>query len=588
MALPNYTPSGTVMFGSVPWDSSYVGVRLYGSLSEQQSDISSMMTITSSNYVYVGRNRRLKVSVPADRLYHCNYCMYRNASLTDGWIYCFVTDVRYVNDSTTEVSIETDVFQTYLYGVDWTIPACFIERETVPSESEEYLMTSEPDFPLVYEVDGVSHKWFDVGGFIVMTASEPKENSSVIDDVLNPNGYYADPANVTVIKGIPMGCNYYFAGSVTEGLPIITEQLESILNRLAQAGSTDSIVSVFTIPDFYVSHYLDTYGHGFNETNTQNDEPGTFQTSFQAPALGTSLDGYTPRNRKLLYYPYTFIRLTDYNGSTSELRYELLGGNTQIDVKYVPSPACQALVYPDHYMGRTGYDVGIVTAAGAQGSWTSQTYQNWLAQNSGTIALTVAGIALAGAVGGATVASASRALAPVEAASPVMTSAGLSAGIEAAASSPIVRHLATGAAVGAGMLAQQTMNASKQPTVTRGQQGPDVTLASGMQGAHAERVCCRASVASQIDEFFDRWGYAVERIEDVNITSRASWNYVKTNGATPRSSNVAAGSTAPFSRGRGTPAEALDVIRRAFDSGVTFWHTTDGYGDYSLANGVTG
>ena len=96
----------------------------------------------------------------------------------------------------------------------------------------------------------------------------------------------------------------------------------------------------------------------------------------------------------------------------------------------------------------------------------------------------------------------------------------------------------------------------------------------------------KKEVAQQIDQFFDRWGYAVERIEAVNITSRPSWNYVKTGGAAPRSLNVGAGSTAPFTRGRGTPADALDVIRRAFDGGITFWHNTANFGDYSQSNAL--
>lgn len=585
MALPNYSPSGIISFGCVPWDVSYSHVRLYTSLSEQQSDISSLMTTKagSDDYVYIGRNRRLKVSLPADSLYHCNYCMYQNASVGSGWIYCFVSDVQYVNDHTSEVTLDTDVFQTYLYGTDWTIPACFIERETAPSDTDDYMWGEEPGFPLTYDVDGVRHKWFDVGGFVVMTASRPEKNSDLIDSILNPAGYYAEPANVTVMKGVAQGCNYYFAGSVAEGMPIITEQLESILNTLAQAGATESIVSVFTIPDFYVDEYIDSFGQGFNENNTHNDEPGTFETSFDVPSKGDSLNGYVPRNKKLLRYPYTYLRLTDYNGSVSELRYELLG-NEQIDVKYAPSPACQALVYPDLYMGRTGYEAGIVTAAGAQGSWTSQTYQNWLAQNSGMIALTVAGIALAGMSGGATLASASGALGAGRAA--IASGARhMSLAAPQAAMSQGMRKLA-GAGAAAGLAYQTLTGASKQPTVTRGQHGVDVSLASGMQGAHAERMCCVPQVAEMIDEFFDRWGYAIERIEAVNITSRPSWNYVKTQGAAPRSANVGSGTGVPVSRGRGTPAEALDVIRRAFDAGVTFWHTTSGFGDFSLANGV--
>ena len=148
MALPNYSPSGKILFGSVPWDSGYSNVRLYTSLEEQYNDIATRMTLSSDNYTYIGRNRRLKVAIEADRLYHCNYCMYRNESLTDGYIYCFVSDVKYINDHTSEITLDTDVFQTDLYGVDWQIPACFIERETTPSEDSKYMYSQEPSFTM--------------------------------------------------------------------------------------------------------------------------------------------------------------------------------------------------------------------------------------------------------------------------------------------------------------------------------------------------------------------------------------------------------------------------------------------------------
>ena len=588
MALPNYSPSGRIIFGSVPWDSSYVNVRLYSSLTEQYNDIASMMNTSAgaNDYVYIGRNRRLKVQIEADRLYHCNYCMYRNDSITDGWIYCFVSDVQYVNDHTSEVTLETDVFQTYLYQTDWTIPACFIERETTPSEDDRYMLTSEPDFPLIYTVDQVTHQWFDASAFVIMTCGNPKENQNIIEDVLNPMGYYASPAPVSCYKGLIEGCNMFVASGISP-TGIITEDIEAFLNKMNQAGSIESIVAVFTIPSFAADEIFPLLENQFVSTNTRPDGPTFSNVQFDAPPRGTSLNGYTPRNKKLLYYPYNFCKLTDFNGSTSELRYELMGNDGQIDIKYVVSPTCQAFAYPDSYMGITGYDVGIVTACGAQGSWANNTFTTWLAQNSGTIALTIAGLAVAGAAGAATVGAASAALVPVEAASPVMTSAGLGAGLAAAASNPLVSKTVMGAAAGAGMMANSAWNASKQPTVTRGQTGVDVTFATGMQGVHAERVCCKAEIAEQIDEFFDRWGYEVDRIEGVDITSRPSWNYVKTQGSAPRSVNVAAGSAAPFSRGRGTPAEALDVIRRAFDNGVTFWHTTTNFGNFSLANGVS-
>lgn len=187
MSLPNYSPSGQILFGSVPWDNGYTNVRLYTNLSDQYSDISSRMTLSSSNYKYIGRNRTLKVNIEADRLYHCNYCMYKNNSLTDGWIYCFITDVQYDNDHTTIVTLETDVFQTYLYNVDWSIPACYVDRETVADDSNDAsLYTDEADFSLPYIITAENHKLFNMHSIFILSTNRFEQSDSAIDHYKKP------------------------------------------------------------------------------------------------------------------------------------------------------------------------------------------------------------------------------------------------------------------------------------------------------------------------------------------------------------------------------------------------------------------
>ena len=577
MALPNYSPQGRILFGSVPWDDSYSDVRLYPDLTTQYNDLAERMVLSTTDYVYVGRNRRLKVDIEADRLYRCNYCMYRNDSLTDGYIYCFVSDVQYINDHTSEVTLTTDVFQTYLHSVDWTIPACFIERETVPSEDDYYMYTPEPDFSLTHVVDGQTHDMFELGGFVVATCADPQQNSSIIDDILNPGGYYAKPAQTVARNGIVNGAAYYYT-SANNSAPI-TEGVENILNGLMQAGSIESVVSVFSVPTFAVSGLSD----GWLNSPSGQRGPTEWEDSFTIPDRGTTLDGYAPRNRKLLYWPYTFIRLTDHNGSTSDLRYELMGSN-DINIRYVMSPACQALAYPALYAGANGWEVGITTQCGAVGSWSNSAFQSWLSQNAGTIALTLAGIAFNGIQGAQTVNAASRDL--MSSANAADSRAARNALTQANGLYQHGESMAGRAGTAAASLLASGVDAAHQPTMTRGQSELNLLFGSGVQGVSAYRMACKSEIAQSIDSFFDRFGYAVGRIETPSLSGRPAWNYVRTQGAAPRSANVGPGGAAPFSRGRGTPADALSVIASALDSGVTFWHTTDGFGDYSQSNGV--
>lgn len=588
MSLPNYSPSGKILFGSVPWDNGYTNVRLYTNLTDQYNDIVSRMTLSSTGYKYIGRNRTLDVSIAADRMYHCNYCMYKNESLTDGWIYCFITDVQYINDHTSRITLETDVFQTYLYNVDWTIPACFIERETVPSESTKYLVTNEPDFSLDYRIISETSYSFSSDAYVVIVTSEtPTDEYKLnIENWLNKEGWSAVPAKTTIYKGNALGANFYVIpqplGDTNK------EALTNFLNHMTWAGASDAIIGIFTAPTFAFE------GIGGREqifTSTSGpDSRSTTQRTFEVPSRGSTVDGYSPHNAKLLYYPYTYCKVSDGNCSSVDLKYELLDDNT-IAIKYTPSLSCQCAVLPVKYAGTSfNFDFGFVTKCGTQGTWNSDQYGNWLAQNAGKIALSVVGVGLAAYTGGASLASATAAL---SAANTIRDSDGYftqqrASGLEQYGATTHQQATSTlgGAAAAAGGIAATLRDSSMKPSITKGQANQDLLHSTGLQGVRAFKYQVRSELAQQIDEFFDRWGYSVSRIESVNITSRPSWNYVKTSGAAAKSYNSGAGSSAPFSRGRGTPAAALAIINKAFDSGVTFWHTTSSYGNFNLDNSL--
>lgn len=83
-------------------------------------------------------------------------------------------------------------------------------------------------------------------------------------------------------------------------------------------------------------------------------------------------------------------------------------------------------------------------------------------------------------------------------------------------------------------------------------------------------VAVRREFAEMIDEFFDMYGYAIERVKVPNVNGRRSWNYVKCQNSCHKGN---------------MPANFLDQINDIFDAGITFWHTSD-VGNYSLDNSI--
>lgn len=588
MGLPNYSPEGIINFGNVPWDNSYDNIMLFSSLTEQYETINGTAHISSDNYTYIGRNRRIKVAIPADKLYHCNYCWYKNASVTKGWIYCFITDVEYINDNTSEITIETDVFQTYLYNIDWTLPPCFVERETVANDKDDkYLLTAEPDFSLLYTVDGQKDTWFENGGYVIISCDHPTQDSSIAQPILNPSGWYGEPVKTAPYKGIPQGCEFHFCHLEKGGA--VSDDAAAYIEGINKAGCSNSVLAIFSVPKLWNGRPTDD-GNLNADPHSVGEQEFADDVSWEIPCVnrGNTIDGYTPRNRKLLYYPYTFCRLTDYNGTTIDLKYELFTGTPTISFHYLPTGTCQCLVWPNNYQNMDNNYLHMATVpCGALGSWSSDSFQTWFAQNSGQIMASTIDMALTVMPGGASIKGAEAALKVGKITSKAVgerTAKNIINDIKDTRAKEDLQTRALG--MQAANLAAQAVDAYHQPTVIKGNTSLDLAYATGTQGVHTLKMCVKSEIAEQIDQFFDMYGYNIERIKNIQINSRKCWNYVKTQGACAKSMRLIPNNDAPFNRGAGTPAAALSVISSAFDNGITFWHSMESFGDYSQDNSI--
>ena len=83
------------------------------------------------------------------------------------------------------------------------------------------------------------------------------------------------------------------------------------------------------------------------------------------------------------------------------------------------------------------------------------------------------------------------------------------------------------------------------------------------------RYSIKADACARIDKYFDMYGYTINELKAINITSRSNWNYIKTQGA-----NLLGD----------IPQIDLQAIKEMFDSGITFWHNPTTFLDYSQTN----
>src|ERR1700752_89375 len=124
------SPSTEVRLLSVPWNNDYRNLMDFDSVAQQTSYMISKSSLFIDEFTYQRQERTLKVLQNIDMLMFCNYVMYKNDEYgLNKWFYAFVTAKRYINPFTTELVLETDVFQTWQFDV--TFKDSFIERSHV-------------------------------------------------------------------------------------------------------------------------------------------------------------------------------------------------------------------------------------------------------------------------------------------------------------------------------------------------------------------------------------------------------------------------------------------------------------------------
>lgn len=102
----------------------------FANLQAQEQYFLSLPYTEDTNASYQRKDNVIRFNRHIDSIISYDYCMYKNENYSNKWFYAFITGMRYINDSVTEISIVTDVFQTWQF--DLIYRQSFVEREIVP------------------------------------------------------------------------------------------------------------------------------------------------------------------------------------------------------------------------------------------------------------------------------------------------------------------------------------------------------------------------------------------------------------------------------------------------------------------------
>lgn len=520
----------------------------------------SLPYVEDQNASYQRKDNVIRFNSHIDNIIMYNYCMYKNDNYSNKWFYAFITSMRYINDSVTEVSITTDVFQTWQF--DLIYKNSFIEREIVPVSSDvagNYLIPEGLEFGEL-KVQGTAE--FDElePAYVLAYSGDSYQVGNDPPTPVAQNGYKYNGIYSSVT----------FAVANEYGFPV----LMAFMNENA---NSDKVLTVFTVPKLAVKSLLPvddpqqhTYYFEFLERNF-SETPVT-KTLISTPS---TLDGYTPRNQKLKTYPYLYLGFNPQNGTKKIFRYEDFTNGTpsfKIMSEINPNPTVQFI--PQNYRGSNGDSLSDNVSLNGYPtiSFKSDTFNIWLAQNSETLSLqmqqenfnyNLEGIkatgGLLGNIFGAGMAGFNK-----DASGATNALAGT-----VNSSLDIVKLDKDHEFYVKNVMAQIEKQSLLPDNVSLSSSNSTLLGYNMFDKNIFTRYSIKREFAERIDQFFDMYGYTVNELKSININSRPNWNYIKTQGA-----NILGN----------IPQYDLQTIKEMFDNGITFWHNPNTFLDYSQNN----
>jgi len=516
---------------SVPLDSTYKNTLYFSNKSAQQSYFESKIKKSYTGFTYLRKDNQIYVPDHIDNIYNANYVMYQNTHYKDKWFYAFIKDMRYESDDCTIIDIETDVIQTWLF--EYSVLPSFIEREHVKDDTiglhtiPEGLETGEyvnqyVDIDELYDFKYINET------YIVLAVSE--------------NGLdLTYPSGSKLYNGVFSGL--YYLVFATPG------ECESYIRDIQDDITSDIIYSAFVIPkelfylppDYEGDPWFKPEGKNYNMAYLPYNDNAIFMKSAKVKDLGYLDGSYVPRNKKLLTYPYRFMLVSNNAGSIKDYKYELFDGNIKFNIEGVVSPGCAIKLTPYQYnMGKSEFDYtpddymeGLDAPKLPTCGWTNDSYLNWLTQNAVNIPLNIIGGVVGGAVSGG-----------------------------------------AGGAIAGGIgsitnTVSQVYEKSLAPVTAKGgvNQG-DLLFAKGLCYTLYKRSI-KEEYAKIIDEYFDMFGYKVNRVKTPESNHMKRYWYTKTIDA-----NISGD----------IPKIDIEKIKSCYDNGLTFWKDTTNFCIYPSVN----
>lgn len=479
---------------------------------------------------------QIDLSATYDMCLQSNYMAFQNPSYSNKWFFAFITNVEFLNPSTTRITFEVDEFATWFDY--WNPKTCFVIREHVNPSNDAVGANTIPEN---------------------LETGEYKVNGEYqSDDSADWNLYIIVGSTYNLQSGGKWSVGNMYSGSYS-GIPYYQWELSqdaTLSQKLVDIGqevAQNSIQTIFLAPR-WVLGVLDSTHYVPRRTSV-------VPLDIKVPNI-TTIDGYTPKNKKVLQFPYVYLDATNGNGGNAIYKTEkfyntLYNGFYTFRCYGTLVPGCSIRMMPLYYNGlENNNDEGLNLGKYPQLGWTTDQYTNWLTQNG--VNISVSSIGAGAQIVGGTALLASSAFTGG-------TTSMLGAGLIASGVGDIAEN------------AKEIYQHSLVPPQAEGNiNGGDITTATGFNRFRIKTMTIKQEFARVIDDYFDRLGYKTNRIKVPNQTGRPYWNYVQ----------IGDKECIGYSNNQSisVPPTAMSNINNMYRRGITIWHDHTNLGNYALNN----
>lgn len=559
---------------TVPLEDDLKNTLYFSSASNQHNYFNGIIGKTYTNVSYQSESKTFRCKDEIDTIRQYNYIMWQNPAFSNKWFYAFIKKMEFVSTGLTDVIFEVDPLQTYMFDI--TVKASLVEREH--TNNDTIGANTYPEGLELGEMvcNGPVTNFGGVGGtgmsdyccVVEVSQIENEGESATLSYTWDSGSHSSTPRLNSIYRGTtPLVVGVISGAGNTP---------DSVTRIYDFAGLGESIVNVYMIPKSLVGEW-----YGITISAKRGDTTKSFHCAVPKSTSGVfnlgsatfnrpgNIATYVPRNNKLLTWPYNYFTISNNAGVCQPFRYEDFSNGVSFRIEGTFGISGSTKAIPLNYRrvddGENALDYSINGPKYPVCSWKSDSYTNWLTQNAVNMSMQwnrellgagvdIVGGAIKGGMGGAMFGGVG-----------AIPGALLGAGV----------GVATGGASLIGVAREQFQAKTQANMVAdqiHGNTGAgDFLWAKYRSPFTFTPMSIKAEYARIIDDWFDAFGYQVNRLKVPNKNHRQNWWYTKTINA-----NITGN----------VPNNDMNKIKSAYNNGITFWKNPSNFLNYSVSNGI--